>query len=141
MEQSILKSTKKVLGVDPDDTSFDLDLITYINSAFFTLNQLGAGPPDGVIIEDDTEEWDVFEINSSTKPVDVQLIKTIVYLRVRILFDPPTSAFLLDAAKEMLKENEWRLSMNREAVEWVDPDPELEPPLPLYPDPDVGFGL
>jgi len=120
MEQSILKSTKKVLGVGPDDVSFDLDIITYINSAFSTLTDLGVGPVGGFAIEAEEAVWADFLANDLIK---LSKVKTCVFLRAKLLFDPPTSAFLLDAAKEQLREQEWRLNTNREATEWVDPDP------------------
>jgi hypothetical protein len=139
MEQSILKSTKKILGIGDDDTSFDLDIITHINSAFSVLHDLGVGPEEGFVIEDDTAEWDSFLADD---PVKMGKIKTSVWLRTRLLFDPPTSGFLLESTKEQLREQEWRLVTNREATEWVDPDPpgaidEDESPIvigepPLY---------
>jgi hypothetical protein len=120
MEQSILKSTKKILSIGDDDSSFDLDIISYINSAFSVLHDLGVGPEDGFVIEDEAAEWDEFLADDQVK---LGKVKTSVWLRARLLFDPPTSAFLLDAAKEQLREAEWRLMTNREATEWVDPDP------------------
>lgn len=122
MEQSILKSTKKVLGVGPDDVSFDLDITTYINSAFSTLTDLGVGPVGGFAIEDQGAVWADFLANDLIK---LSKIKTCVFLRVKLLFDPPTSAYLLDAAKEQLREQEWRLNTNREATAWVDPNPPV----------------
>jgi hypothetical protein len=123
MEQSILKSTKKVLGVSDDDPSFDLDIITHINSAFSTLNDLGVGPPMGFAIEDDTTEWAAY-LPDEEDAVKLAKVKTVVYLRVRLLFDPPTVSYVLDAAQRQLLEAEWRLNVNREETEWVDPDPE-----------------
>lgn len=123
MEQSILKSTKKSLDVDPDDTSFDLDIITHINTAFSVLHDLGLGPVNGFIIEDDIPEWSDFLPDEEDR-VKLSKIKTCVYLRTRLLFDPPTQGFLLEAVKEQLQEQEWRLSTNREETEWVDPNPQ-----------------
>jgi hypothetical protein len=120
MEQSILKSTKKILGVGDDDPSFDLDIITHINSAFSTLTDLGVGPEAGFVIEDDTAQWPSY---LDGDPVKLSKIKTCVYLRVKLLFDPPTVAYLLDSTKQLLQENEWRLSVNREAGSWTDPTP------------------
>jgi hypothetical protein len=120
MEQSILKSTKKVLNVGADDTAFDLDIITHINSAFSILNQLGIGPIGGFVVDDDTSEWEDFI--PLTSPY-LGLIKTCIYLRVRLLFDPPQTSFLLTAAENTLREQEYRLSSAREATDWVDPDP------------------
>ena len=122
MEQSILKSTKKTLGVDPGDTSFDLDIITHINSEFSTLTDLGVGPAEGFVIEDDSAEWESYLADDQVK---LSKVKTCIYLRSRLLFDPPVQGFLLDAVKEQLREAEWRLSTNREATEWADPDPPL----------------
>jgi hypothetical protein len=141
MEQSILKSTKKILGIGPDDTSFDLDIITHINSAFSVLHDLGVGPEEGFVIEDDTVEWDAFLADD---PVKMGKIKTAVWLRTRLLFDPPTSGFLLDSTKEQLREQEWRLVTDREATEWTDPEPSVPPVLvgdegELIPPPSYDF--
>jgi hypothetical protein len=133
MEQSILRSTKKILGVDPDDTSFDLDIITHINSAFSTLTDIGIGPEEGFVIEDETVEWESYLVDD---PIKLTKVKTCIYLRTRLLFDPPTQAFLLEAFKEQLREAEWRLNTNRESTEWVDPIPPRVPD-----DAEVGFGL
>ena len=116
MEQSILLSTKEVLGLDADYDVFDLDIITHINSAFSTLNQLGLGPVDGLMIEDDTTEWVAF-IDDDTK---IESVKTYVYLRVRLLFDPPTTSFAIESFDKQIKELEWRLNVHREDELWVD---------------------
>lgn len=128
MEQSILKSTKKILGLEPDDTSFDLDIITHINAEFSTLTGLGVGPEAGFVIEDDTVEWESYLADD---PIKLSHVKTAIYLRVRILFDPPAQSFLVEAIKEQLLEAEWRLNTNREGTEWIDPDPPVlvEPSL------------
>jgi hypothetical protein len=120
METSILNSTKKVLGISPDDTSFDLDICTDINSAFSILNQLGIGPPSGFMIQDETADWADFGV---TDVPTLNLLKTCVHLRVRMLFDPPTTSYLQDAFTRQILEHEWRLSTMREATAWVDPDP------------------
>jgi hypothetical protein len=136
MEQSILKSTKKILGVGVDDDSFDLDIITHINTAFSTLQQLGVGPETGFVIEDDTTEWGDF-LDPTTEKVKLSQAKTVVYLRTRLLFDPPTSAYLLDAAQRQLQEHEWRLNIAREETDWIDPDP---PDLVVVDGGDLGDG-
>jgi len=126
MEQSILKSTKKVLNVAPDDTSFDDDILTHINSAFSNLTDLGVGPQGGFVIEDEEAEWASYfpnEDDPAKLKVQLSKIKTIVFLRVKLLFDPPTTSYLLEAAQKQLLEAEWRLNVNREETEWVDPDP------------------
>lgn len=126
MEQSILKSTKKVLHIGDDDESFDLDIMTHINSAFSTLNDLGLGPNGGYFIEDDTAEWEQF-IELEENQVQANRIKTFIYLQVRLLFDPPSTVFALNAAEEQLKELIWRINVKREETEWIDPDPPTLP--------------
>jgi hypothetical protein len=122
MEQSILKSTKKILGIGDDDPSFDLDIITHINSAFSTLHDMGVGPEEGFVIEDEDSEWDEF-IDDIIK---LSKVKTVVFLHTRLVFDPPTSSFLVDAMQKQLLEAQWRLNVNREETAWVDPDPSTE---------------
>lgn len=118
MEQSILNSTKKILGLEPDYDVFDLDVITHINSVFSTLNQLGLGPAEGFAIEDDTADWNTF-LGSDPR---LNAVKTYVWLRVRVLFDPPASGYALEAMKEQIKELEWRLNVEREHTGWTAPE-------------------
>ena len=117
MSTSILDSTKKVLGIDADYTAFDVDILMHINSVFSTLNQLGLGPAEGFAIEDATTTWDAF------LGTDLRLnsVKTYIYLRVRLLFDPPSTSYLITSMKEQLQELEWRLNVNREESTWVPP--------------------
>ena len=110
MTDSILVSTKKILGIDAAYTAFDVDIITHINSAFSTLNQLGIGPIDGFMIIDDTTTWDLF-LDYDPR---MNAVKSYVYLRVRLLFDPPTTSYLITAMKEQVQELEWRLNVVRE---------------------------
>jgi hypothetical protein len=110
METSILISTKKILGITESYTAFDLDIITHINSTFSILNQLGVGPEAGFMIEDEVAVWDDLEV-----PIrQLSLIKTYVFLKVRLLFDPPTTSFLIEATNKQIEEYEWRLNVNRE---------------------------
>lgn len=119
MEESILKSTKKVLGLAEDYTAFDLDVLTHINAAFSILCQLGVGPEQGFTVEDANDLWSEFNV-----PVEqLNLVKTYVYLKVRILFDPPSTSYHLTAANDQIKEYEWRLNVFRE----VDLPPHVEP--------------
>lgn len=110
MEESILKSTKKILGLDADYIAFDLDVITHINAAFSILDQLGVGPEGGFFIEDETALWSDYLL----PPNQMNLVKTYIYLKVRVLFDPPATSFLISAANEQIKEYEWRLNVFRE---------------------------
>lgn len=123
MEESILKSTKQILGLAADYTVFDLDVITHINAAFSIINQLGVGPEDPFFITDDTSLWTEFD----APPDQLNLIKTYVYLKVRLLFDPPGTSFLIQAANDQLKEYEWRLNILREYA------------LPPEQPPDIGY--
>lgn len=125
MENSILKSVKKILSIDPADEAFDLDIITHINSVFSTLFQLGIGPSEGFMIEDDSLEWIDFIEELEDDP-RLNLVKTYVCLKVRVLFDPPTTSYLIGALDNQIQELEWRISTYREATEWVDPDPPEE---------------
>ena len=109
---SILDSTKKILGLDPEYDVFDVDIITHINSVFFTLNQLGVGPAEGFMITDNTTPWTWF----SEGPSNLNAVKTYVYLRVRLLFDPPQTSFAISAMEKQIQELEWRLNVHREGV-------------------------
>ena len=119
MEQSILISTKKILGIAEDYTVFDLDIITHINSAFSTLTQLGVGPAEGFMINDETEVWTDFIADD----LQYNSVKSYVFLRVRQLFDPPTTSYLISASERQIQELEWRLNIHREETAWVDPNP------------------
>jgi len=126
MEQSILKSVKKVLHIGDDDPSFDEDILLHINSAFSTLNDLGIGPAGGYFIEDDTAEWgDYLDLEDDL--IHVHRVKTVIYLSVRLVFDPPATTFALNAAQENLREQMWRLNVRREETAWVDPNPSNIP--------------
>lgn len=131
MENSILTSTKKILGVASDYTVFDIDIITHINTAFSTLTQLGVGPAAGFMIEDASAEWSAFIPDDD---IQYNSVKTYVYLKVRQLFDPPSTSYLITAVKEQIEELEWRLNVHREETGWTYPDegdrvgPPLDPP-------------
>lgn len=114
---SILNSVKKILGIDPSYTAFDPEIVIMINSVFATLSELGIGPASGYEIEDENSIWIEFLDNK----VRLNAVKTYIYLRVRIMFDPPTSSFALEALKEQVREHEWRLSINPEGEQWTDP--------------------
>jgi hypothetical protein len=129
METSILTGTKKILGLAEDYTAFDHDVITHINTAFSTLTQLGVGPAAGFMIEDETAVWSDFITDND---LQYNSVKTYVYMRVRMLFDPPGTSFVITALNEQIKELEWRLNVHREEMGWVDPDPP-GPPIPPGP--------
>ena len=125
MEESILKSTKKVLGLAEDYTVFDMDVLTHINATFSLLDQLGVGPEGGFSIIDDSTLWDEYIV----PPNQLHLVKTYMYLKVRYLFDPPTTSFLLESIATQIKEYEWRLNVFREVE--VYPLPPI-PPEEVY---------
>ena len=118
MLPSILNTIKAMLNVDDSFNAFDTDIITHINSAFMTLKQLGVGPETGFHIDDHTKNWSEYIDESRYNDV-----KTYVYLRVRLLFDPPGTSFHMEAIKEQIRELEWRLNVERERTDWVEPDP------------------
>ncbi len=120
MEPSILNSTKKILGIAANYDAFDLDVLTHINASFSILNQLGVGPIEGFFVEDETDEWDDFIVPDNQK----HLVKTYIFLKVRMLFDPPGTSYLIEAMNRQIQEYEWRLNVFRE----VDTYP-MEPPI------------
>lgn len=109
-ETSILKTTKRILGVAEDYSAFDTDVITHINSTFTILNQMGIGPSDGFGIENEEAVWEDFGL----EPKLTRMVRTYTYLKVRMLFDPPTTSFLIDAINKQIEEHEVRLSWFRE---------------------------
>lgn len=110
MTKSILDSTKKMLNIHPSDNAFDIDIIMHVNSAFSTLQQLGVGPDEGFMIEDETTEWDAFLDNKTI----LNLVKIYVFLQTRMVFDPPASTHAFNALKEQAEEKAWRLSVMAE---------------------------
>lgn len=117
MMESILISIKKLLGIMPEYTNFDGDIIVHINTAFAMLNQLGVGPKEGFMIVDENSEWGEY-----TNQTNLNMVKTYIYLKVRLLFDPPTSTALIESINRTLSEIEWRIFLEG------DPKPEEEAP-------------
>lgn len=110
MEESILNSVKNQLSIAPDDTAFDAEIMIHINSVLATLNQLGIGPADGFGITGADDKWADF-IGSNKK---LNMARSYVGIKVRILFDPPSNSFTLEAFKQAAAEWEWRLNVQRE---------------------------
>lgn len=105
---SILNSIKKLLGIEEDYKHFDVDLIIHINSVFSVLNQLGVGPDKVYEISDESNTWDEFiKDNNTTK-----IVKSYMYLKIRLLFDPPTNSFLLESINKQISEMEWRMNVS-----------------------------
>ena len=108
--ESILTSIKKLLGIEAQYTVFDQDIIIHINSVFSDLVQLGVGPSEGFTIEDDTSSWMDF-ITDSTK---FESVKTYMYLRVKLLFDPPSSSVIVESIKREIDKWEWKFTVAAE---------------------------
>lgn len=102
---SILISIKKMLGIEAEYTHFDPDIIMFINSILMTVNQLGIGPTTGFSITDDTAVW----ADLVGDRTDLEAIQMFIYLKVRMMFDPPSSSFVLEAMNRTSTETEWRL--------------------------------
>lgn len=112
MENSILTSTKKILGIDENYTAFDQDIITHINAALSTMNQLGLGPIEGFAIEDATQVWSELML-----PLTILgMAKPYVFLKTRMLFDPPATSFHIEAMNKQIDQFEWRMNVERERL-------------------------
>lgn len=113
-EDSILNSIKKLLGIIPDVDAFDQDIIIHINSVFAILASIGIGPANGFRIQSADELWSDFldQCVGEGKGTDTNLyedVKTFMYMKVKLIFDPPTSSSLLDSYNNLIKEIEYRL--------------------------------
>ena len=117
---SILVSIKKMLGISEDVKIFDADIIIHINSVLMILNQLGVGPSKGFSITDATSTWSEFIPNESS----IEAVKSYVYLKVRLLFDPPTSSAAIESYNKMIAEFEWRINVMVETGEIVSTETE-----------------
>ena len=107
MNESILTSIKKMLGITEDYTHFDQDIIIHINTVLMILHQLGVGPKEGFAITDSYETWSDFLVDSK----NIEAVKTYVYLKVRLLFDPPLSSAVTESINKSINELEWRLNV------------------------------
>lgn len=107
MGDSILTSIKKMLGITEEYEHFDADIIMHINSVFMILNQLGVGPNKGFSIRDKTTTWGDYLSDES----NLEAVKSYVYLKVKLIFDPPLSSTVMDCMTRMISEYEWRLNV------------------------------
>lgn len=108
---SILISIKKLLGIDEDETPFDIDIMMHINTAIATLTQIGIGPKEGFFIESKYDLWEDFVSEN------LQSVKTYIYLKVKLIFDPPSSSTVIDSMERTIKEIEWRLNIEADSNE------------------------
>lgn len=104
---SILTSIKKMLGIAEEYEHFDADLIMHINSVFSILTQLGVGPEEGFSIENKSSTWDDFVSENS----NLDAIRSYMYLKVKLLFDPPLSSSVSESMNRMISELEWRINV------------------------------
>ena len=114
---SILTSIKKLLGMAEDYTHFDADIIMNINTEFMSLKQLGIGPAEGFMIEDDSATWDEY-INVEENPDKLTLlsaVKSYIHLKVKLAFDPPINASVIESINKRISELEWRLNVEAES--------------------------
>ena len=98
----ILKDIKKLLGILDGDKHFDNDLLIHINTGFFKLHQIGVGP-EQMFIVDENKVWEDFQEDK------LPIVRSYIYLFVKLLFDPPATSFHLTAINEQMREFEWRL--------------------------------
>lgn len=108
--ESILNSIKKLLGIDADNTEFDTDITIHINSVFMILNQMGVGPEEGYKITNASNVWSEF----TSDDVLMESVKSYIYLKVRLLFDPPQSSSHMTAIQSAVSEFEWRLNVQHD---------------------------
>ena len=111
---SILTSIKKLLGIEEDYEQFDPDIIMHINTVFRILKRMGVGPSKGFSIQDSGAIWGDF-LDDDTEE-SLEDVKTYIYLKVKMIFDPPTQSALLEAMKENIKELEWTLHFEADAM-------------------------
>ena len=117
MIQSILNSIKKNLNIPEEYTAFDSDILLHINSVFAELNQLGVGPIDGFFIDDESVVWDDYLQGDK----NLNGVKTFMFAKVRLLFDPPTNSFGVAALEKVITEQTWRINVYREERDYGQP--------------------
>ena len=104
---SVLNTTKKLLGLDADDDSFDSDICIGINSAILTLSQLGLEGKEGFIVTDDTQEWSDYLDDNNLLP----MVQQYIHLKTKMSFDPPQNSIVCENLKQIITELEWRIRM------------------------------
>ena len=107
MQDSILMTIRKLVCGNPYADHFDTDLLVHINACFSVLNQLGVGPEKGFVVTDETQNWDDYTADSTV----LNLVKTYITLKVRLIFDPPLTNSVLEAMNKEISQLEWRLNV------------------------------
>lgn len=105
---SILTTIKKLLGIDETDVSFDTDIIVSINTAIPFLSQMGIGPPNGFIVTSNDQKWTDY-ISDAT--INLEGVKSYLYLKTKLIFDPPTNSTVIQSIDNSLRELEWRMML------------------------------
>lgn len=105
---SILNTIKKLLGIDAADDSFDTDIIIHINSIIPNLSQIGIGPKNGFIITSSEQKWSDY---IDSRVINIEGVKTYLYLKIKLIFDPPTNSTTIDSINKNLSELEWRMQL------------------------------
>lgn len=113
MEDSILTSVKKLLGITEEYEHFDPDILVHINSVFVILQQMGVGPSTGFSISDKTAQWSEY-LDESDQCLN--MVKSYMGAKVRMLFDPPQSGAVKEALTSNISELEWRLNQQAELM-------------------------
>lgn len=113
LNSSILITIKKLLGIADEDTSFDMDITIHINSALLTLNDLGVGTEQPFVVESKDQTWAQF-IQGSVS--EYESVKSYIYLKVKLIFDPPGTSFAIDAMQKLVDEYAWRLNVRAEGA-------------------------
>lgn len=111
---SILNSIKKMMGPGLDYNAFDTDLIIHINTVFSILTQLGVGPKNGFIIQDEDDVWSDFVDDDRT----IEMAKSYIYLKCKLMFDPPQNSFIVNSYEKLCSEYEWRLNVSADGKEY-----------------------
>jgi hypothetical protein len=104
--ESILTAVKQMLGLPEDYTAFDETIVMHINSVFLSLSQMGVGPAEGFTISDKEAKWDEIEV----EPILIGYLKTYMFMKVKLVFDPPNSSYLLEAIDRQILQMEWRMT-------------------------------
>lgn len=107
---SVLNTTKKLLGIDADDDSFDSDICVGINSAILTLSQLGLEGKAGFMVINDEQKWSDYLDDNALLP----MVQQHIYLKTKMAFDPPQNSIVGDSLKQIIAELEWRIRLASE---------------------------
>ena len=111
MIDGILDTIKKLLGIDEDDDSFDIDIIIIINSITPILGQMGIGPSNGYIVKSKDDKWSDY-ISDST--INLEGVKNYIFIKTKLIFDPPTNSTTIESLNKVLSELEWRMMLSVE---------------------------